>query len=180
MTLWKDVRFATRQLRKSPAFTLIVLATLGLCIGVNAAIYSVLDSVLVRPIPYPAADRLALLTTVHDHGDTSSSQTGTLFEAVRQGASGIEIAAYSGHGGVNFAGEGHLEFVEQQRVSTGYFGVLGVPPQFGREFTPAEDKAGGPAVAILSSDFSRRIFHDDAAALGRAINLRGEPYTVIG
>jgi predicted permease len=180
MVFWKDLRVAARQLRRSPAFTGIVVATLGLCIGVNAAIFSVLDSVLLRGVPYPDPDRLALLTTVRDHGDTNPSQTGALFEAVRDGAPGLEIAAYAGHSGINFAGEGHLEFVEQQRVSTGYFHVLGIPPQYGREFTAAEDKPGGPAVAILSSDFSRRIFHDEAFALGRAINLRGEPYTVIG
>src|SRR5262249_17347577 len=178
MPLLKEVRFAARQLRRSPAFTLIVLATLGLCIGVNAAIYSVLDAVLLRPIPYPESGRLALLTTVHDHGDVSPGQNGALFEAVRDGAPYLEIAAYSGYGGVNFAGGGHLEFVEQQRISAGYFRVLGVPPQYGREFTAAEDKAGGAPVAILSSDFCRRIFHDEAAALGRSIDLRGEPYTV--
>src|SRR5215469_13619656 len=111
MALWKDIRFAARQLRKSPAFTLIVLATLGLCIGVNAAIFSVLDAVLLRAIPYPDAGRLALVTTVLDHGGTNPSQTGALFEAVRDGSRAIEVAAYSGHGGVNFAGEGLLEFV---------------------------------------------------------------------
>lgn len=71
MALWKDFRFALRQLSKSPAFTLVVLATLGLCIGVNTAIYSVLDAVLLRPAPYPQVDRLAMVTTVFDRGDSN-------------------------------------------------------------------------------------------------------------
>jgi predicted permease len=181
--LWQDIRYSLRQLRKTPGFTLIVLATLGLCVGANTAIFSVLDAVLLRPAPYPEPERLALLTTVtRDHGveDVNDSQTGALFEAVRDGAPQLDVAAWGGHGGVNFASPGHLEFVEQQRASTGYFRVLGVAPQFGREFTPAEDARGGAPVAILSYNFWQRIFHGDSAALGRPITLRGEPYTVVG
>src|SRR5262249_53992629 len=89
MALIQNFRFAGRQLRKSPGFTTIVLATLGLCIGANTAIYSVLDAVVLRPLPYPDADRLALLTTIQ-RGDSgkeyvNTSQTGALFEAVRDG-----------------------------------------------------------------------------------------------
>ncbi len=190
MRLWQDLRFSLRQLGKTPGFTLIVLATLGLCVGANTAIFSVLDAVLLRPAPYPAPERLALLTTVsREHGaeNINDSQTGALFEAVRAGAPLLDLAAWSGHGGVNFASAGHLEFVEQQRVSTGYFRVLGIAPQYGREFLPVEDlpltrpgESGGPTVAILSYGFWQRIFHGDPAALGRAVNLRGEPYTVVG
>ena len=180
---FSDIRYSFRQLRKAPAFTLVVLATLGLCVGANTAIFSVLDAVLLRPAPYPQADRLALLTTVirqNGHEFINDSQTGALFEAVRDGAPLLDVAADSGYQGVNFASAGHLEFVQQQRVSEGYFHVLGVPPQYGREFTHAEDIAGGPAVAILSYGFWQRIFHGAAGALGRTINLRGEPYTVVG
>ncbi|HUI53340.1 MAG TPA: ABC transporter permease [Bryobacteraceae bacterium] len=180
MALWQDVRFAFRQLRKSPTFTLVVLATLGLCIGVNTAIFSVLDAVLLRPAPYPQVDRLAMVATVYGRGDTSTSQTGTLFESVRDGASSLDTAAYSGVSEVNFVAPGHLESIHQQRVSAGFFRVLGVAPQYGREFLPAEDKRGGPAIAVLNYDFWRRIFNGDASVLGRGIALRGEPYTVIG
>jgi len=180
MPLWKDVRFAFRQLRKSPAFTLVVLATLGLCIGVNTAIYSVLDAVLLRPAPYPQVDRLAMVTTVFGGGDTSTSQTGTLFESVRDGASTLDVAAYTGSGEVNFAAPGHLESIHQQRVSAGFFRVLGVAPQFGREFLRTEDVRGGPPIAVLNYDFWQRIFNGDASVLGRAITLRGEPCTVVG
>jgi predicted permease len=90
------------------------------------------------------------------------------------------VAAFGGDSGVNFAAQGHLEYVRQQRVSAGFFRVLGIAPRLGREFSRAEDTAGGPAVAVLSYDFWRRVLGEDTAALGRAIALRGEPYTVVG
>src|SRR5579871_721157 len=98
MALWKDLRLALRQLRKSPAFTLVVLATLGLCIGVNTAVYSVLDAVLLRPAPYPQAGRLAMVTTVsRSNGleNINPRQTGTLYEAVRDGVPALDSAASS-------------------------------------------------------------------------------------
>jgi predicted permease len=183
MPLWNDARFALRQLRKSPAFTLVVLATLGLSIGANTAIYSVLDAVLLRPAPYPELDRLALVTThwrQNGREGEEESQTGALFEGIRDGSRALDVAAFGGTSGVNFAAQGHLEFVRQERVSAGFFRVLGIAPQMGREFSRAEDTAGGPAVAVLSYEFWRRALGGDTAALGRAIALRGEPYTVVG
>lgn len=183
MTLWNEARFALRQLRKTPVFTLVVLATLGLCIGVNTAVYSVLDAVLLRPAPYPAADRLGMMVTAAKNKGqefVNTAQNGAMFDAVRNHVKSLDVAAWSGVSGVNFAGEGRLEFVQQQRVSAGYFGVLGIAPQFGREFSHAEDIAGGPALVVLSDAFWRRVFHGDRAAVGKAINLRGEPYTIVG
>jgi predicted permease len=182
--LWQDIRFSLRQLRKTPVFTAIVLATLALCIGVNTAIYSVLDAVLLRPIPYPAADRLGLMATAvrgrNGAEYINDSQNGALFETVRDQVDSLEVAAWSGTSGVNFSGEGRLEFVQQQRVSAGYFHVLGVPPQYGREFQRSEDVTGGPPLVVLSHAFWQRVFHGEAAALGRTVNLRGEPYTIVG
>src|SRR5882672_9076606 len=98
MALWNDARFALRQLRKSPGFTLIVLLTLALCIGVNTAIFSVLDAVLFKPAPFPEPERLALLTTVSrgkGGEDIDTSQTGALYEAVRDRTTGMDTAAWS-------------------------------------------------------------------------------------
>ncbi len=138
MTLWNDARFALRQLRKSPGFTLIVLVTLALCIGVNTAIFSVLDAVLFRQAPFPQPERLALLETVYrgqGGEDIDTSQTGALYEAVRDRASMLDCAAWSGIAGANFATGGHSEFIQQQRVAAGYFRVMGITPSIGREFT---------------------------------------------
>ena len=183
MSLWKDLRYGFRQLRRNPGFTATVLATLGLCIGANTAIYSVVDAVLLRPLPYPEPERLVLLATAWKNNGKeglNTAQTGTIFETVRRNVPVLDVAAWAGTNGVNFAGQGFIDYVTQDRVSTGYFGVLGVRPQMGREFTPAEDTAGGPAVAVLSHAFWQRAFQQDPTVLGRAINLRGEPYTVVG
>jgi len=183
MALMSDVRFAFRQFRKSPAFTLVVLATLALCIGANTAVYSVLDAVLLRAAPFPEPDRLAMVVTAfRDHGkeEINDSQTGALFEAVRDRATSLEAAAFSGSGGANFAAGGRLEYIQQQRVSAGFFRVMGVPPHFGREFSRQEDIPNGPAVVVLSYGFWQRVFHGDLGVLGRAIHLKGEPYTVVG
>src|SRR5215475_2469162 len=117
MPLAHDLRFALRQLRKNPAFTLIVLATLALCVGANTAIFSVLDAVLLRSAPYPEPERLAQVVTYirGSRGqDTRRAQNGALFEGVRDGVPGIETAILSGASGVNFAANGHAEFVRQQ------------------------------------------------------------------
>ncbi len=181
--LARDLRFALRLLRKSPAFTAVVLLTLGLCIGANTAIYSVLDAVLLRPAPYPAPERLALVTTAwrqDGRQGLEESQTGALYEGVRDQATQLDSAAFSEDSGANFNWRGRSEFIRQQRVSAGFFRVLGVEPQAGREFTREEDVHGGAAVAVLSYGLWQRVFEGDPAAIGRSMNLRGEPYTVIG
>ena len=183
MSLWNDVRFGLRQLTKSPGFTVTVIATLGLCIGANTAIYSLVDAVLLRAVPYPQAERMGVVGTAWQSSGRSGvedSQTGRQFFGVREGAPGLVVAASAGVGGANFSGPGQVEFINQERVSTNFFQVLGVPPQMGREFNEAEDRTGGPAVAILSFGFWQRAFHADPAVLGKPINLRGEPFTVVG
>jgi hypothetical protein len=183
MALWKDLRFYLRQLRQRPGSTLIVIATLAVCIGVNTAVFSVLDAVLLKGVPYPEPDRLALVVTAAHDGaveNINTSQTGALFEAIREHIPGLDVAASSGTGGVNFAANHHPEYIQQHRVSAGYFRVLGVAPRIGREFSREEDVPGGVAVAILSHAFWQRVFHGDPALLGRTIGLRGEEYTVVG
>ncbi len=183
MALTGDLRYALRQLRQHPGFTAVALVTLGLCIGANTAIYSVLDAVLLRPLPYPEPERLGLIVTANlqqDDGDTMDSQTGSLFEAVRNAAPGLDAAAYAPEGGANFAANGLPSFVQQQRVSAGFFRVLGVSPWMGHEFSRAEDVPNGPALAVLSYDFWLRALRGDSGVVGRFISLRGEPYKVIG
>src|ERR1035437_6247732 len=161
MALWSDTRFALRQLRKSPGFTLIVIGTLALCIGVNTAVFSVLDAVLLRAAPYPEPDRLAVVVTAARDGgaeNINTSQTGAFFEAVRDHVAGLDVAANAGTGGANFAGNDQPEYIQQHRVSAGYFRVLDVAPRIGREFSRVEDVPEGVAVAILSHAFWQRLF----------------------
>src|ERR1035437_1382028 len=124
MALWSDARSALRQLRKSPGFTLIAISTLALCIGVNTAVFSVLDAVLLRGAPYPEPDRLAVVVTACRGGgaeDINTSQTGALFETVRDHVSGLDVVAAGGPGGANFAANDRSEYIQRQRFSAGYF-----------------------------------------------------------
>jgi predicted permease len=183
MPLAADARYAVRQLRGNPGFTVVVLATLCLCIGANTAIYSVLDAVVLRPLPYPEPDRLAMVVTAYvqrGREETDFSQTGALFEAVRAGAPGLDSAAYSSQSGVNFIGRGRPAYVQQQRVSAGFFRVLGVSPLIGHEFSVREDVPDGPPLVVLSYEFWQRAFRGDRGIVGDTIKLRGRLYKVIG
>ncbi len=181
--LFNELRYAFRQLRKSPAFTITVLLTLALCVGANTAIYSVVDAVLFRSLPYPDPSRLAMLGIswrYQGRQGLETRQTGEMFEVARAQAPSLDVAAYRGADGVNFSHGQTPEYIQQQRVSTGFFRVLGVKPQRGREFLASEDISGGTPVAVLSYPFWQRAFGGDFRVLGQHITLRGEPYTVVG
>jgi hypothetical protein len=178
MTLWNNFRYAARQLAKSPAFTITVLATLGLCIGANTAIYSVVDAVFFRPLPYPNPDRLVMIARVYQHNGasgTQTNQTGHVWELVRDHASFLNSAVYGSNGGVNLFAAGRVEYVQQQRVSANFFNVLGVAPLIGREFIRQEDVPGGPSLAILSYAIWQRLFRGDPSIIDRTVDLRGAP-----
>ncbi|MGD0364506.1 MAG: ABC transporter permease [Bryobacteraceae bacterium] len=180
----RDLRYAARVLRKSPTFTVTAVATLALCIGANTAIFSVVDAVLLRPLPYPHPERLYSVAR-HFQGKGSDGYQmnlwGAAWEAVRDNARYVDAAVYSdGSMGVNFAAGGRVEYVKQQRVSAGFFRVLGLTPLVGREFSKDEDRPGGPAVTVLSYALWTRVFHADPSIVGQAVNLRGEPYVIVG
>lgn len=179
----RNTRYALRHLRKTPAFTLTAVLTLALCIGANAVIFSLVDTLLIRPLPFPEPERLGQVV-VHVRSSRGEglqeAQTGAAFELVRDQANVIDVAALAGFAGVNLAANNHVEYVRQQRVSAGYFSVLGVPPMIGREFTRKEDVPGGPAVVVLSHALWMRVFGGDASVLDHPVMLRGEPYTVVG
>lgn len=183
MTLWNDFRYAARQLRKSPAFTITVLATLGLCIGANTAIYTIVDTLFFRALPYPDPGRLLMLTSVFQKNgafNVDTSQTGAQWEMVRDHASFLDSAVYGTTAGVNLFASNRVEYVQQQRVSANFFHVLGIQPFIGREFTRTEDVPGGPALTILSYGLWQRVFHRNPAIVGSTIDLLGAPHTVIG
>src|SRR3984957_742905 len=179
-----DLRYAFRLIRQNWGFSLTVIAILALCIGANTAVLAVVNGAMVRPLPYPEPDRLAQLVRVFvEQGvsDSYNSHDGRTWEAVRDRVSSLDAAVFSyGTNGVNLGVEGNGVYVQQQRVSTGFFGILGVHPMIGREFTPDEDRAGGAPVAILSHALWHKYFHDDPTVVGRTVVLRGEPYTVVG
>jgi predicted permease len=181
---FRDVRYATRVLRKSPGFTLTAILTLTLAIGVNIAVFSAVDAVLLKPLPYPEPDRLALVaTTIRAEGTTRGelAQHGLTWETIRDHAATFDAAVFSSWTtGVNLAAGGSAAYVQQQRVSGRFFSVLGVRPAAGREFSAEEDRTGGPAAVILSFELWQRLYGADPNAIGASLMLRGAPHTVVG
>jgi predicted permease len=178
-----ETRLSFAIARENPIFTITVLATLSLCIGANTAIYTIVDALFLKPLPYPDPSRLVLLSTVFTKGgafDVDTSQDGFQWELVRDHAPLLDSAVFSAAAGVNLVAAGRVEYVVDQRVSANYFHVLGIEPLIGREFTRQEDVPNGPPLTILSYGLWRRVFHGDSTIVGRTIDLRGSPYTVVG
>lgn len=177
------LRFAWRMLVKQPLFAITAVATLGLAIGANTAVFTIVDAVLMKPLPFPEPERLALLTREYRGAVTGSdtAHAGAQWLAVRDRAATVSAAVLSDSTArVNLLSGDQAVSVAQQRVGAGYFGVLAVSPQLGREFTAEEDLPNGPAVAILSHGLWQSAFNSEPAVIGTAILLRGEPATVVG
>ncbi len=183
MNFWNNIRFAVRLLRKSPAFTVTILVTLALCIGINTAVYSVVDALFFRPLPYPEGDRLISVTNVisgNGAGRFDTGQDGVAWQLIRRNAGYLTSAVYGGDNGVNLNLNHRTAHVRQQRVGAGFFHVLGIPLLLGREWKPSEDVPGGPALTILSYHAWQRFFEGDPNVIGRVVDLRGAPFTVAG
>ncbi len=178
-----DLRYAVRLIAKNWTFSFTVILILALCIGANTAVLSVVNTAMIKPLDYPQPDRLAHVVSIYSHGDGfETSVDGVTWELVRDRVPSLDIALYGGDfgGGVNMGVNGRGVFIHQQRVSAGFFHVLGIAPEAGREFIPAEDREGGAPAVILSHALWKRYFAGDYSAIGRAILLRGEPYTIVG
>jgi predicted permease len=136
---------------------------------------------MVRPLAYPQPERLVQVVAVYRGEQVDDSHDGTTWETIRDRVSSIDAASYGGGWtGVNMGVNGTGVYVQQQRVSAGFFRVLGVAPEAGREFSDVEDRAGGPAAVVLSHALWKKHFNGDPGIVGRGILLRGEPYTVVG
>ena len=178
----QDLRYAARALWKHPGFTAIAALTLALGVGVNTAIFSVVNAVMLRPLPYGDPDRLIRIYESNpERGwpEFSASQPNFL-DWRAQAKSWQALAATSGTTVAITSDEG-IEVVRASRVTVDFLPALGIAPALGRNFTPDEDRPGGNSqVVILTDGFWRRAFAADEAVLGRTVSLQGTPYTVIG
>ena len=175
-----DFRFALRQLIKSPGFSAIAILTLALGIGVNTAIFSVINAVLLAPLPYPQADRIMTLNEFS--GGTNSAIAFPDYLDWRRDNTVFEALAISRRESRNLSGiEGRQpERIGVAFVTANFFKVTGLSPEFGRPFTEDEDKVGGPALAVISDSLWQRVFQKDPGVLGRTITLHNQLYTVVG
>ncbi len=183
-TFSRDLRYAVRLLRRTPAFSLTAIAILALVIGANTAVFSLANTLLLKPLPFPDADRLALVRAEFTSSRGTSSGTsidGATWLALAASPLGAHAAVFTNWtAGVNLVVNQQARFADQQRVGAGFFRVLGVPPAMGREFTAEEDVPGGPPVVILSHALWTRAFGGADSILGQTILLRGTPWQVIG
>ena len=178
-TLSQDIRYAFRRLIKSPGFAAVVILTLGLGIGANSAIFSVVNAVVFRSLPYPEPDRLVRLFQVADDGGMSTF-TPMNYLDVKAGMQALESSAAFTGAGFTMTSDGEPERLEGATTSASFFDVLGVKPALGRGFSADENQPGKTKVAVISHGLWTRRFNSDRAVLGRSILLNAEPYTVIG
>ena len=177
-TLLQDLRYALRTARQNPAFTLAAVAALTLAIGANTAIFSVVNTVLLRPLPYPDPDRLVVFTTTSPQGSGFGASPTKFNTWRRQTAAFQDVSAYR-FSVVNLT-EGEPEQVATAHVSADFFRLFGAPVSAGRTFTADEDLPNGGRVVVLSDGFWRRRFGADASMVGRKLSLNGEPHEVVG
>ncbi len=183
-TFVQNLKFAARQLLRNPGFTLTVILTLALSIGANTAIFSVVNALMLKSLPYTHPERMGTIyTRVTGSGasDERHNLNGEQWELLRDNVPSLISAVSSGGtSGVNLQAGSHVQYHQAGRISAHYLDVLGLKPLVGRNFSDTEDRPHGPKAAILSYSLWRNAFGSDPNILGQAILLKGEPYTVIG
>jgi len=183
--LLQDIRYGTRMLRRTPTFTCTAVCTLALGIGACTAIFSVVDTVLLKPLPYPDPDRIVQLMLFSPGwavGQSSNTASIPEYMVWREQTKVFDsVAAYDRSvTSINFTGNALPEQLNAIHVSREYFQTFGVPLGNGRAFLPEEDRPGGPSVVILTGGFWRRRFGGDPSVVGRTLLLAGEPHIVVG
>ena len=181
-----DLRYALRMLLKSPAFSIIAISTLALGIGANTAIFSVIESALLRPLPFPKADRLVRIYETFEENGAPSDLLNLSEKTVQQWREygrdifeGIGVATGASVSESASAGEPARNFAAT-RISSNFLTVLGLQPALGRNFTAAEDQPGGPRVVIVGYDFWQRNLGGGEDVLGNTIKLDDASYTIVG
>src|SRR5947209_1098081 len=176
-----NLRLAFRQLIKNPAFSAVAVMTLALGIGANTATFSIVNAVLLRPLPYPDGERIMVLNESSGPGQDYSVALPDYFDWQKQNTVFEHLAATHKESR-NLSGifGRDPERVSCASVTRNFFKIIGLPPQIGRTFSEDEDKVGGPPVVVISDGLWQRAFNRDAKVLGRAITLHDQSYTVIG
>ena len=180
-TVLQDLRYGWRMLRRSPTFTLVAILALALGIGATTTIFSIVYGVLLRPLPYPAGDRIAF---VFNHFAPQNAEHGTLSIADyldwKRGNHSFESAELYRQSLFDVTGAKDPEQVQGAYVTAGFFSMLRVQPMMGRTFLPGEDAGNAPGVAVISETWWRSALGADPQILGRKLNLNGVPSTVVG
>ncbi|HEX8144506.1 MAG TPA: ABC transporter permease [Pyrinomonadaceae bacterium] len=178
-TIWQDLRYGFRMLRKSPGFTVVTILALALGIGANTAIFSVVNAVLLRTLPFPTAERLVFISEWSQQVPNMSVSYPNFTDWREQNRVFEQLAAFRG-AGLILTGVGEPERVDGREVSASFFSVLGTNPAIGRNFTSAEDQPGANRTAIISYGFWQRRFGANPSIVGQPMMLNNESYEIIG
>jgi predicted permease len=177
--LLQDLRQSFRSFRLSPGFTFAAIAALALGIGANTAIFSVVNAVLLKPVPFPDPDRFVYVMSTSPQGSGQGASPAKFAHFRKQTDVLQDVSAFR-IGIVNYTGGGTPEQLRNGQVSADYFRLAGIPISQGRTFTREEDLPNGPHVVVLSQGLWKRRFGSDPAVLGRTMQLSGDPYVIIG
>lgn len=179
MNFWQDVRYGLRVLLKSPGFTAIAVLTLALGIGANTSLFSVVNGVLLNPLPFPEPDRLVAIYQKTSQFEESSISYPNFLDWVRDNRSFSKLGAFRSED-YNMTGQGEPERLHGHMISADFFPTLGINPILGRNILPEEDRAGGAPVVIIGDGLWKRKFGLSRDILGKRLTLNGMAYTVIG
>src|SRR5215204_1876255 len=179
-TLAQDIRYGLRMLAKHKAFTSIAVVTLALGIGANTAIFSVVNELLLQPLPYRDAERIVMLWEVTPEGRHQNTTSRANFRAWRDQSTSYEYIAAFTDQRVNLTGDGEPEELSMQFATPDFFKVVGVDPLLGRTLLPEDAEPGKPPVAVLSYGLWQRRFGGQTALLGQTMTLNNFKFTVVG
>src|SRR5215213_9825387 len=175
-----SLRFAFRSLLRSPGFTILAIVTLGLGIGANTAMFSILNSILLKPLPYPQAEQLERLDRATPQNPQGRVSPADFLSLRREMSSYGEVGAYE-LGDTSLSERGQMaEVVRALRVTSNLFSVLRVQAQLGRDFLPHEEAAGNDRVIVLSQRAWQNRFGGRTDVIGRTIRVDGEPHEIVG
>ncbi len=178
-TLWQDLKYGARQLRRNPGFTAVAVLTLALGIGANTAIFSAVNAVLLQPLPFRQPERLVFMTEKTAAGNRMSVAYPNFRDWQERSQSFSEMACFRSSS-FNLTGIDQPVRLRGQMVSWNFFQLLGTTPQLGRLFTPSDDQRGTERTVIIGHGLWTERFGGDAKAIGRTVILDGDPFTVIG
>ncbi len=178
-TLWRDLRFALRMLFKNPGFTAVAIVTLTLGIGVNTALFTIVNSVVLNPLPYMQPSRLVSIYQRTVQFQTAGDTYPNFLDWEKENRSFDVLAAYSERD-FNLTGMGEPEKLLGQMISAGFLSMLGVKPLLGRTFRPEEDQLGASPVVLLADGLWRRRFASSPHILSQSLTMNGKAYTVVG
>jgi putative ABC transport system permease protein len=179
-SLWLHWKYALRMVERNPGFSFAVVLTLALGIGGNAAVFTVTNAVLLKPLPYTRPNELVLLDVVHKSQGASNGFTLNRYDMLRDHVRSLASVAVATNDSLNLTGAGAPQQVPIARASGNFFETLGISPQLGRLFSESDARPESTGVAVLSDACWRTVFASDASVIGRTINLDSLPYTVVG